>query len=88
MRRPVLISLTVLTSLLLAGGARAADLQTRLDQLNQREKQLLQKLEAVQQRERDLQERLDEVRLLKQAILNKLEVRKLGTQAATPAATP
>jgi len=75
-------------SLLLALGAFAVDLQARLDQLNQREKQMIEKLDGLRQRERDVQEKLDEVRVLKQSILDKLQPQKPGTQATPPAPTP
>ena len=74
--------------LLLVRGALAVDLHARLEQLNQREKQLIEKQEGLRQRERDIEEKLDEVRVLKQSILNKLEAQKPGVQQAPPTAAP
>jgi uncharacterized coiled-coil DUF342 family protein len=64
----------------------AADIQVKIDQLNQREKQLIEKLDALQQRERYIQNQLDEVRHRKDYLLNQQAVRKPGkaAEAATP----
>lgn len=66
----------------------AADMQVKLERLNQREKQLIEKLEAVRQRERDIQTRLEEVRHRKQSLLDQQEVHKPGSHEATPALPP
>lgn len=73
---------------MLARGVLAADVQAKLDQLNQREKQLLEKLDAVQQRERYLQTQLEEVRHRKEYYLDQLTVRQPGKQEGSPAQTP
>ena len=88
MSRHLASTVVLSATLLLARGVFAVDLHARLDQLNQREKQLLEKLEGLRQRERDVQEKLDEVRVLKQSILDKLQPQKPGTQAASPLPTP
>jgi predicted nucleic acid-binding Zn-ribbon protein len=75
-------------TLALAGSARAADLPTRLDQLNQREKQLLEKLDATQQRQRDIENQLEGLRRRKQFMLDEMAARKPAAPKATPAATP
>ena len=92
LHRRVIGSVVLAVSLLRGSAGLAVDLQARLQQLNQREKQLIEKLEGLQQRERDVQEKLDEIRVLKQAILNKIGVQKPGAAGSppppTPAATP
>jgi len=72
-----------------APAARAAsgDIKTKIEQLNEREKVLLEKLEATQQRERDLQSRLDEVRHRREFLQNQQQVHKPGQHAATPVPT-
>jgi len=72
----------------LAGRVSAADVQAKLDQLNQREKQLIEKLEAAQQRERDIQSRLDEVRHRKEYLLNQQALHKPGHHNESPSPTP
>lgn len=57
--------------------------QSRLDELNAREKQLIEKLEAVRQRERDLESRLEDIRRRKQVLIDKQTARHPPT-AATP----
>ena len=74
-------------SLAFRGGVFAADVQARLDKLNEREKHLIEKLEELQQRERQIQTQLEQLRRQKQSLLEKQTVRQLGQPAAT-AATP
>ena len=62
--------------------------QTRLERLNQRERQLTQKLDAMRERARGVETQLEEVRLLKQTLLGRRAVRQLGSQEANPAPTP
>jgi TolA-binding protein len=76
--------------MMLATGALGADVQAKIEQLNQREKQLIEKLEDIRQRERYVESQLEEVRRRKQALLNKqggnLPVKVPGATAApTPA---
>lgn len=61
---------------------------SRLDRLNQRERQLAQKLDSLRERARTVETQLDEVRLLKQTLLGRHAVRQLGPQDGTPAPTP
>ena len=61
---------------------------SRLDRLNQRERQLMQKLDALHERARAVETQLDEIRVLKQTLLGRQAVRRLGSQEATPAPTP
>lgn len=61
---------------------------SRLERLNQRERQLSQKLDGLRERARAVETQLDEVRLLKQALLGRRAVRQLGPQEANPAPTP
>jgi uncharacterized protein (DUF3084 family) len=68
-----------------ASGALAADIQAKIDQINAREKQLIEKLEAAQQRVRDIENKLAVVRQRKQELLNKQALRLLGK---SPVATP
>jgi uncharacterized coiled-coil DUF342 family protein len=73
-----------LIQLTLTAAAFAADIQLKIDQLNQREKQLIEKLDALQQRERYIQNQLDEVRHRKDFLLNQQAVRKPGKAAEAP----
>lgn len=75
--------------LALASATPRSDAQTQLDQLNQREKHLLEKLDDTRQRERYLESQLEVLRHHKEALLKKqgggLPVQVPG---ATPASTP
>ncbi len=61
---------------------------SRLERLNQRERQLTRKLDGLRERVRAVETQLDEVRALKQTLLGRRAVRQLGSQAAKPAPTP
>jgi hypothetical protein len=61
---------------------------SRLDRLNQRERQLMQKLDGLQARTRAVETQLEEVRSLKQALLGRQAVRRLAPREANPAPTP
>ena len=87
-RRVSLAVLALGVTLSFAGGARGTDLQTKLDQLNEREKQLIEKLETARQREREIETKLEELRRHKQEILAKQTARKPGSPEASPAPTP
>ena len=71
--------------LVLAAAASGADVQDKIDQLNAREKQLIEKLEGLHQRVRALEDKLDAIRNRRQQLLEKQAVRQLGK---SPAATP
>ncbi len=58
--------------------------ETRLEQLNRREKELMDKLAAVQQRAGDIEAKLAEVRALKQALTARQAVRKPGAPDVPP----
>jgi len=55
-----------------------------VDKFNQRERQLLDKLEVVQQREREIQTKLEDVRQRKQAYLRRVATRKPHAPGTTP----
>ncbi len=59
-------------------------IEARLEQINEKEKRLLEKLEAVRQRQRDLESRLEEVRTYKQMLLSRQPVSRPGQPGATP----
>jgi len=61
---------------------------SRVDRLNQRERQLMQKLDSLHERARAVETQLDEVRVLKQTLLGRRAVRQLGPQEGNPAPTP
>jgi hypothetical protein len=61
---------------------------SRIERLNQRERQLTQKLDSLRERARAVETQLDEVRLLKQTLLGRHAVRQLGAQEGNPAPTP
>jgi hypothetical protein len=61
---------------------------SRLERLNQRERQLTRKLDSLRDRARAVETQLDEVRALKQTLLGRRAVRHLGSQEANPAPTP
>jgi len=89
-RRRTILPLISGIQMVLATGALGADVHAKIEQLNQREKQLIEKLEAVRQRERSVESKLEEVRRRKQALLRKqtgaLPVKVPGATAApTPA---
>ena len=69
------------TRALLTGGSR-------LERLNQRERQLSQKLDGLRERARAVETQLEEVRLLKQTLLGRQAVRRLDSPEAAPAGTP
>ncbi len=58
--------------------------ETRLEQINEKERRLLEKLDAVHKRERDIENRLEQVRMYKQMLLARQGVIKPGTQGMTP----
>jgi hypothetical protein len=61
---------------------------SRMDRLNQRERQLTQKLDSLHERARAVETQLEEVRLLKQTLLGRHAVRQLGPQQGNPVPTP
>ena len=61
---------------------------SRLDRLNQRERQLTQKLDALRERARAVEAQLEDVRGLKQALIGRHAVRELGARENNPAPTP
>jgi cell division protein FtsB len=83
-RQAILIAVCAI-QLAAAGVALGVDAKARLDQLNQREKQLIEKLDSVRQRERYLETQLEDLRRRKQDLLDKREVVAPGAPAATPA---
>ena len=84
-RHLVIVAIACSLQIVLAAAAPAADVQTKIDQLNQREKELIEKLEATQQRVKEIETKLEAVRQRKQDLASKQAVRRLG---ASPAATP
>jgi prefoldin subunit 5 len=83
--RRLLIPITLWASVLLSTGAVAADTQSKLAELNEREKNMIEKLEGLRQRERALEDKLQQIRRRKQALLGKPVV-KPGAPADTPTA--
>jgi len=67
-----------------AAAAPATDIQTKIDQLNQREKELIEKLEATQQRVKEIETKLEAVRQRKQELASKQAARRLGASPAAP----
>jgi hypothetical protein len=61
---------------------------SRLERLNQREQQLMRKLDGLHERARAVETQLEDVRLLKQALLGRQAVRQLRPQDASAAPTP
>ena len=57
---------------------------SRLDRLNQRERQLMQKLDTLHERARAVETQLEDVRMLKQTLLGRRAVRELGAHAGPP----
>jgi len=80
-RHLVIVAATFCLQTALGTPASAADLQTKIDQLNQREKELIEKLEATQQRIKEIETKLEAVRERKQELQSKL--RQLGPSPAT-----
>jgi len=62
--------------------------QSQLEKLNEREKALIEKLDAVRQRQGDLEARLEDVRHRKQLLLEKQAVRSVERPAARRSPTP
>ena len=62
--------------------------QSALEKLNEREKVLIEKLDAVRQRQGDIESRLEDVRRRKQLLLDKQTVRKMEHPAAQRSPTP
>jgi prefoldin subunit 5 len=89
--RSVIIGIVIGAVAVVATGALGADVQAKIDELNQREKHLIEKLEEVRQREQYIESKLKDVRRRKQALLNKqgggLPVKVPGATAA-PTPTP
>jgi hypothetical protein len=87
-RRTILLFICGI-QMMLATGALGADVQAKIEQLNQREKHLIEKLEDIRQRGRYIESQLEEVRRRKQVLLSQqggnLPVKIPG---ATPAPTP
>ena len=87
-RHPFIVTVAAGVHLALAVAASAADVQTKIDQLNQREQQLIEKLDAAQQRVKAIENKLAAIRQRKQELLNKQAMRQLGkSPAATPSVT-
>ncbi len=86
--RCVIVGILTSAVAVLATGALGADVQAKIDQLNQHEKQLIEKLEAVRQRERYIESKLEELRRRKQALLSKQTGLPVKAPGATPVATP
>jgi cell division protein FtsB len=86
-RQTILIAVCAI-QLAAAGVALGVEVKTRLDQFNEREKQLIEKLESVRQRERYIETQLEDLRRRKQDLLDKREVVAPGAPAATPASDP
>lgn len=55
-----------------------------VDKFNQRERQLLDKLEDVQQRQREIQTKLEDVRRRKEAYLSRVATRQPHAPVTTP----
>ena len=68
--------------------ARRGTAPSAVEKLNEREKVLIEKLDAVRQRQGDLERRLAEVRRRKQLLLEKQALRTMGRPAARPSPTP
>jgi DNA repair exonuclease SbcCD ATPase subunit len=83
-RRRTLLPLLCGVQMILATGALGGDVQAKIEELNQREKHLIEKLEDVRQRERYIESKLEAVRRRKQALLSRQAGKAPG---ATPAPT-
>jgi len=89
LRRHTILSFVCGIQMMLTTGVLGADVQAKIEQLNQREKQLIEKLEDVRQRERSIESKLEEVRRHKQALLSKQAGRRpVKVPGATAAPTP
>lgn len=82
--RQALLIAVCAVQLAAAGAALGDDAKARLEQLNEHEKQLIEKLETVRQRERYIETQLEGLRYRKQQLLNKQEVVAPGARANTP----
>jgi chromosome segregation ATPase len=87
-RQRLILPLLCGMQMMLATGALAADVQAKIEQLNQREKQLIEKLDALRQRERFVETKLEEVRRRKQALLRQQTGLPVKAPGATPEPTP
>jgi cell division protein FtsB len=87
-QRRTILRLLCGIQMMLATGTFGADVQAKIDQLNQRERQLIEKLEALRQRERFIETKLEEVRRRKQALLRKQTGLPVKAPGMTPAPTP
>ncbi len=87
-RRHLLLLLICLSQSALAHGALGADLSAKIEQINEREKQLIEKLDAVRQRERYIESQLEQVRQRKQELLSKQAGKPVQAPGGTPPATP
>lgn len=90
MLRWVIIGIVTVAVAVPATGALGTDVQAKIEEMNQREKRLIERLEAVRQREQYIESKLKKVRRRKQALLSKqgshLPVKAPGaTVAPTPA---
>jgi prefoldin subunit 5 len=87
--RCVIVGILTGAVAVLATGALGADVQAKIEEVNRREKQLIEKLEELRQREQYIESSLEQVRRRKQALLSKqggsLPVKVPG---ATPPPTP
>jgi hypothetical protein len=86
----VIVGIIIGAVTVLRTGALGTDVQAKIEEVNQREKQLIEKLEALRQREQYIESSLEQVRRRKQALLSKqggnLPVKVPGATAApTPA---
>ncbi|MFI5395300.1 MAG: hypothetical protein ACHQ9S_07170 [Candidatus Binatia bacterium] len=91
-RHAILIAVCAV-QLAATGAALGDDAKARLEQLNEREKQLIEKLETLRQRERYIETQLEGLRYRKQQLLNKQGVvvaprASAGTPSSTPPPAP
>ena len=77
-------SLLVLSTVGAACRGETKESTVGVDKFNQRERQLLDKLEDVQQREREIQTKLEDVRQRKQAYLSRVATRQPHAPSTTP----
>ena len=83
--RTVLVaSLLMLSAVGAACRGESRESAAGVDKLNQRERQLLDKLEDVQQREREIQTKLEDVRQRKQTYLSRVATRQPQAPVTTP----
>ena len=71
-----------------SAAASGADLAAKIAQTDEREKQLIDKLEGLRQRERYLESQLEQVRQRKQELLSKQAGKPVQAPGTTPPATP